>query len=187
MHFESSNSFHRNKMFRFVTNPVLGSRQLTRYNDWLRAGRPSDQGSSLCGVQNFHFSISSRPDLRPIQSPIRWATGALSLGVKRPGREVVHSHQTSAEVKITQVYTSTSPQIMAWRLVKHRDGFTITYKPILSPLLLHFFTLNSETTYDFWAAHSQLNDLSIWSSCDSPDRLLSTIKNTTHFREILRW
>jgi len=42
--------------------------------------------------------------------------GALSLGVKRQGREADHSPQSSAEV----------PQyvFMAWYLVKHRDNFT---------------------------------------------------------------
>jgi hypothetical protein len=36
-------------------------------------------------------------------------TGALSLGVKKSGREADHSPQTSVEVKKTWVYTSTSP------------------------------------------------------------------------------
>jgi hypothetical protein len=31
--------------------------------------------------------------------PIQWVPGALSLGVKRPGREVDHSPPSSAEVK----------------------------------------------------------------------------------------
>jgi hypothetical protein len=35
----------------------------------------------------------------PTQPPIQWVTGALSLGVKRPGREADHSPQSSAEVK----------------------------------------------------------------------------------------
>jgi hypothetical protein len=35
----------------------------------------------------------------PTQPPIQWAPGALSLGVKRPGREADHSPPTSAEVK----------------------------------------------------------------------------------------
>jgi len=33
------------------------------------------------------------------KSPIQWVTGALSLGVKRPGREADHSPPSSAEVK----------------------------------------------------------------------------------------
>jgi hypothetical protein len=37
--------------------------------------------------------------LGPIQSPIQWVPGALSLGVKRPGREANHSPPPSAKVK----------------------------------------------------------------------------------------
>jgi hypothetical protein len=37
------------------------------------------------------------------------STGALSPGVKRPGREPEHSPPTSAEVKKTWVYISTPP------------------------------------------------------------------------------
>jgi hypothetical protein len=33
----------------------------------------------------------SRPALGPIQPPIQWVSGALSLGVKLPGREADHS------------------------------------------------------------------------------------------------
>jgi hypothetical protein len=33
------------------------------------------------------------------QHPIQWVPGALSLGVKRPGREADHSPPPSAEVK----------------------------------------------------------------------------------------
>jgi hypothetical protein len=45
--------------------------------------------------------MSSRPALGPIQPPIQWVLGALSLGVKRPGREADHSPPNSAEVKKT--------------------------------------------------------------------------------------
>jgi hypothetical protein len=33
------------------------------------------------------FSTASRPALGPTQPPIQWVTGAVSLGVKRAGRE----------------------------------------------------------------------------------------------------
>jgi hypothetical protein len=42
---------------------------------------------------------ASRQALGPTQHPIQWAQGALSLGVKRPGREADHSPTSSAEVK----------------------------------------------------------------------------------------
>jgi hypothetical protein len=37
--------------------------------------------------------------LGPTQTPIQWVPGALSLGVKRLGREADHSPPSSAEVK----------------------------------------------------------------------------------------
>jgi hypothetical protein len=71
-----------------------------------------DQGggsSSPSRVRNFHFAISSRPALGSTQPPIKWVPGALSLGVKRQGREADHSPPTSAEVNKMWIYTSTPP------------------------------------------------------------------------------
>jgi hypothetical protein len=42
---------------------------------------------------------ASRTALEPTQPPIQWVPGALSLGVKRPGREDDYSSPSSAEVK----------------------------------------------------------------------------------------
>jgi hypothetical protein len=39
------------------------------------------------GREALLLSTASRPALGPDQPPIRWLTGALSLGVKRPGRK----------------------------------------------------------------------------------------------------
>jgi hypothetical protein len=72
---------------------------------WTAEGRSSNPG----GVKNFGFSTASRPALRPTQPPIEWVPGALHPGVKRPGREADNSPPTSAEVKKTWIYTSTSP------------------------------------------------------------------------------
>jgi hypothetical protein len=47
----------------------------------------------------FLFTIASRTALGPTQPPIQWVPGALSLGLRRPGREAVHSPPSSAEVK----------------------------------------------------------------------------------------
>jgi hypothetical protein len=47
----------------------------------------------------FLFSTSSRSSLGSTQSPIQWVPGALSPGVKRPGREADRPLPTSAEVK----------------------------------------------------------------------------------------
>jgi hypothetical protein len=47
--------------------------------------------------------------------------GALSLRVKRPGREANHSSPSSAEVMNALSYSSTPPYVfMAWSLIKHR-------------------------------------------------------------------
>jgi hypothetical protein len=45
---------------------------LSRYGDWLRAGRPMGRSSSPGTVKNFFFSMSSRPALGPTQLPIQW-------------------------------------------------------------------------------------------------------------------
>jgi hypothetical protein len=55
--------------------------------------------SSPGRVNNFHFSISSRPALRSTQLPIQWVPRAFPSGIKRPVRESHHSHPSSAEVK----------------------------------------------------------------------------------------
>jgi hypothetical protein len=44
-------------------------------------------------------SYNSRTALGPTQPPMQWVPGALSLGVKRPGREADHSPPSSAEAK----------------------------------------------------------------------------------------
>jgi hypothetical protein len=78
-------------------------------NDWLLTGRPRSQSLSPGGVKNSIFSTLSRPALRPTQPPIQWVPGALSPGVKQPGREADHSPPTGAEVKKMWIYTSTPP------------------------------------------------------------------------------
>jgi hypothetical protein len=63
------------------------------------------------------FSTSSRPALGSAQ-PIQWVPGALSLGVKRPGREADHSSPASEEVKKMWIYTSIPPYVfMAYCLI----------------------------------------------------------------------
>jgi hypothetical protein len=44
----------------------------------------------------FHLTSASRTALRPTQPPIQWVPGALSLGIKRLGREADHSPPSSA-------------------------------------------------------------------------------------------
>jgi hypothetical protein len=80
---------------------------------------------SRWGLGIFLFATVSRTALGPTQPPTQWVPGALSLGIKRSGREADHSPQSSAEVKNGWSYTSTPQYVfMAWCLVKHRDSFT---------------------------------------------------------------
>jgi hypothetical protein len=47
----------------------------------------------------FLFPTASRPTLGPTQPPVQWVPGALSPGVKQPGREPGHSLPSSGEVE----------------------------------------------------------------------------------------
>jgi hypothetical protein len=51
------------------------------------------------GVGIFLFDSVSRPALGPAQPPIKWVSGALSMRVKRAGREADHSPPSCSEVK----------------------------------------------------------------------------------------
>jgi hypothetical protein len=53
-------------------------------------------GLDDCGFESrqrlgIYFTTASRPALEPIQPPIQWVRGDLSLGIKQPGREADHS------------------------------------------------------------------------------------------------
>jgi hypothetical protein len=74
------------------------------------------------------FTAVSRPALGPTKPPIQWIPGALSVGVKRPGREADHSLPSSAEFKNAWIYTS-APQY-AFMAGSGRIARTLsTYKP----------------------------------------------------------
>jgi hypothetical protein len=51
------------------------------------------------GLGIFLFTTAFRTALGPIQPVIQWVPGALTLRVKRSGRETDHSPSSSAEVK----------------------------------------------------------------------------------------
>jgi len=76
--------------------------------------------------------------------PIQWVPGALSLGVKRSGREADHSPPSSAEVKNAWSYTSTPHYAsLAWCSVKSTrttlpSTFTLITLGKLSEKLLTF-------------------------------------------------
>jgi hypothetical protein len=66
--------------------------------------------------------------LGPTHPPIQWVPGALSMGVKRPGREADHSLPSSAEVKECVAPYLHSLNTPSWRGAqqKYRDNFTFT-------------------------------------------------------------
>jgi hypothetical protein len=71
----------------------------------------------------------SIPTLGPTPPPLQWVAGALSLGVKPPGREADHSLPSGAEVKERVELYLHSPNTLPWRgaQLKHRENFTFTF------------------------------------------------------------
>jgi hypothetical protein len=66
------------------------------------------------GLVIFLFDMS-RPALEPTQPPVQWVSGALPLGVKRPGREADRSPLFSAEIKECVELYLHSPYTSLWR------------------------------------------------------------------------
>jgi hypothetical protein len=74
----------------------------------------------LKGVKITLHSKTSRSVLEPIYPPVEWALGTISLGLRRPGREVNHSPPCSTEVKKIWIYISTPPYVfMTWCLISY--------------------------------------------------------------------
>jgi hypothetical protein len=90
----------------------------------LRAGRSGFQGS-IRGLGIFLLTTASRMALGPTQPPIQWVPGALSLGVKRPGREADHLPPSSAEVKNAWSYTSIPPMCLHGVVLSESTGITL--------------------------------------------------------------
>jgi len=69
----------------------------------------------------YFLHTESRPALWHTHLPIQWVLGALSQGVKLPGREANHSTPSSADVKNAWSATSRPSYILiGWYLIKHR-------------------------------------------------------------------
>jgi hypothetical protein len=80
------------------------------------------------GLGIFLFITSSRTALGLTQPPIHWVPGALSLGVKQPGREAGHSPPSSAEVKEwVELYPTPQYAFMAWCSVKRSTSQLYLY------------------------------------------------------------
>jgi hypothetical protein len=89
------------------------------------------------GLGIFLFTTASSTALGPTQPPIQWVPGALSLGVKRPGREADHSLPFSAEVKEWVEPYLHSPDKPSWRGAQLKQGTTL----LLLYLCLSFLTI----------------------------------------------
>jgi hypothetical protein len=74
-----------------------------------RPGFHSRQGQEL-------FSTACRPVLGPNQPLVQWVSGALTLGINRPGREADHSLPSHVEIKNAWSYTST-PLRLHWTVL----------------------------------------------------------------------
>jgi hypothetical protein len=174
-----------------VHRHVIGEFFLSAYFPFLEPGYLSgialgyvldDRGfESWLGLGIFLYTTASRPALGPTQPPIQWIPGALSLGVKRPGREADHSSQSSAEVKNAWRYTST-PQyaIMAWCSVK-AQGQLYLYFPLCVPPLKLFnqFTGIHETFYEHCTTGGH--------TIQEYFNFLQSVTTTWRTHELVRW
>jgi len=68
-------------------------------------------------LEIYLFITFSTPALGPTQPPTQWVPGALSLWIKRPGREADHSPPSSAKVKNAWSYASSTPLIRLHAIV----------------------------------------------------------------------
>jgi hypothetical protein len=79
------------------------------------------------GLGIFLFTTASRTALGLTQPPIQWVPGALSLGVRRPGREADRSPPSSAEVKECVDLYLHSPNTPSWRGAQLNTGKTLPF------------------------------------------------------------
>jgi len=83
-----------------------------RYSEWSRQRR-----YLIVSIFYWEFLLQTtafRTALMPTQPPIQWVPGALSLVVKRPGREADHSPPSRAEVKECVELYIHSPNTPSW-------------------------------------------------------------------------
>jgi hypothetical protein len=90
------------------------------------------------GLGIFLFITASRTALVPTQPRIQWVPGALSLGVKRPGREADHSLPSSAEVKECVELYLHPPNTPSWRGAQLKNS-TWTTLPLFLPFNFTIF------------------------------------------------
>jgi hypothetical protein len=110
------------------------------------------------GLMKYIFDYTvSRPALGPTQPPTQWLEGALSLGLKRPGREADHSPPSSAEIKECVEQYFHSPRTPTWRGAKLSAGTTLPFYLYLY-IRLRDNVLNCSPRC-LYVSSSKLNDL----------------------------
>jgi hypothetical protein len=75
------------------------------------------------GLEIYLFITASRPALGPTQLPMQWVTGALSLRVKRPGREADTSMQCRDQRMRGAI--PSLPNTPSWRGAQLSRGITL--------------------------------------------------------------
>jgi hypothetical protein len=90
----------------------------------------------------------SRPGLGSAQPRFEWLPRALSLGVKRPGREAVYSHEPSAEVKKNVALCTHSTICLHGAVLNSLSTGKIL--PFLPFTLKMEAVLSSETSVNCW-------------------------------------
>jgi hypothetical protein len=96
---------------------------MNHYNVRLVASEKATSDYPLCLMHNVRGKVI--PALGHTQPPIQWVPGAISLRMKRSGREADHSPPSSAKVKECVELDLHSPNTPSWcgSQLKHRDNF----------------------------------------------------------------
>jgi hypothetical protein len=125
-----SSFLHEMSIFSVLHVPLIGLAQ--RYSAGLRDGR----SGVLIPVGSGNFSLHHRVQIGsgPTQPPIQWVPGALSLVVKRPGREADHSPPSSAKVRMRGAIPPL-PQFsfMAWCSIKAQGQLCLYLSTVSFP------------------------------------------------------
>jgi hypothetical protein len=99
----------------------------------------------------FLLTITSRTVLGPTQPPIQWVPGALSLGVRRLGREADHSSPDSSKFKKLvepYIHSTNTPSERGAQLKKKAQGqlpcaLYMLHKSILFDLIIPLSPIQS--------------------------------------------
>jgi hypothetical protein len=93
----------------------------------------------------------------PTQPPIQCVPGALSLGIKRPGREAYHSPPSSAEDKESVELYLHSPATPSWHgaQLKHRDFYLYLLHTKKEVNMLGCLSTCHYTNIDHWLHEAQ--------------------------------